>query len=38
MFDFGKSGCIRDIVVVFVQSGFVLAKWMYSCKNGCIFT
>ena len=39
----GESGCIREKVVVFVQSGFIAAKevvfgqkWLYLGKSGFI--
>ena len=28
----GKSACIRAILVVFMQSGSIRAKWLYSGK------
>ena len=31
----GKSGCIRAKVAVYLQSGFNVANGLYSGKNGC---
>ena len=32
LFYFGKSDCIREKVVVFLQKGYIRAKWLYSGK------
>ena len=32
---FGQNGCIPAKVVVFVQSGFIRANWLYSGRSCC---
>ena len=32
----GFNCCIRENLVVFLQSGYIWAKRLYSCKGGCI--